>query len=68
MTVTMGSPEQQLADAVRICREQRHHADCRCGLYRNQAGGAFCNAFESSWTRIVDDLIDRVTQQPKGNV
>lgn len=68
MTVSISSPEQQLADAVRICREQRHHPDCRCGLYRNQDRAPFCTAFESSWARIVDDLIDRVTQQPKGNV
>ena len=67
MTVTIGSPQQQLADAVRICREQRHHADCRCGLFCNQERAPFCTAFESPWARIVDDLIDKVTKQPMEN-
>lgn len=60
MAVIVASVEQQLADALRLCRQYRHHAGCRCNTYRNQQGEGFCSSYESSWNTIVDKLIDRV--------
>lgn len=67
MAVVIASPEQQLADAVRLCRQYRHQDGCQCYAYRNQAGEAFCSSYESSWATIVDKLIDRISKQPKEN-
>lgn len=60
MAVTIANPREQLADAVRYAREQRHHPDCRCHSWRDQNGEPFCNPQESTWNRAVDRCLDRV--------
>lgn len=62
MAVVIASTQEQLADAVRLVRQYRHQEGCQCYAYRNQQGEGFCTSYESSWTTIVDKLIDRITQ------
>ncbi|MEX7470169.1 hypothetical protein AB4Z39_10700 [Mycobacterium adipatum] len=59
MTVSIGTLQEQLADAVQLCRRYRHQDGCQCYAYRNKAGEAFCTANESSWSGVVDRLIDK---------
>lgn len=60
MSVTITDPREQLADALRYCRENRHHPDCRCHSWRDQQGQAFCTPAESTWNKAVNRCLDRV--------
>lgn len=56
-------PADQIATALEQMRKYRHHPDCRCGNYRNN-GASFCTPQESTWSNIVDRLIDNVCRKP----
>lgn len=60
MAVVITSLEEQLADAVRICRSYRHHSDCRCNTWRDREREGFCTAQEATWNRVVSNALDRV--------
>lgn len=60
MAVVIVDLREQLADALKYCRAQRHHQDCRCHSWRDQQGQAFCTPAESTWNKAVNCCLDRV--------
>lgn len=60
MAVYVPTLQEQLEDAVMFCRQQRHHADCRCNSWRDQDGAGYCNPQESTWTRAISKCLDRL--------
>lgn len=60
MAVVIVDLHEQLADALKYCRAQRHHPDCRCNTWRDPDGAGYCNPQEATWTRAISKCLDRV--------
>ncbi len=59
---TIPTLAQQLTAAVEQVRRHRHHQDCMCFQFRNGDREAFCTGEESTWSSILDRLIERARE------
>lgn len=60
MAVTIADPQEQLADALRFSRQQKHHPNCRCNTWRDTDGSGYCTPMHATWNKAVNRCLDRV--------
>jgi len=50
------TPQLRIMFALHKARANRHHRDCRCGMFQHDA----CNEADFLWTKAMNDELERL--------
>ena len=53
----------RLVTALEQARDARHHSDCRCFMFRDGFGEAFCTREEATWNAMVDRILTTICRE-----